>query len=279
MKMFTAAACLVLRPLTNFARQLKLNSLQLQPRSGWAILSLSLSLCLAALTPALCSVPSAAQEVEQSPVIKSVSAVTAQQYQTITIKGSGFGTQAPYTGDSYYIAFWNNKTYQPGWQAGYSGYNDTITLIVNSWTNTKIVLGGFSGAWDESGYDYTLAVGDPIEVQVWNAQSGLGPATIYSTVVVEPTATTVTSSPNPSNLDQAVTFTATVTSAAGSPPDGETVSFMQGTKLLGTGTLSSGSASFTTSTLTKGTHAVTADYAGDANFAASKSKPVKQVVN
>jgi len=27
------------------------------------------------------------------------------------------------------------------------------------------------------------------------------------------------------------------------------------------------------------THAVTADYPGDANFAASKSKPVKQVVN
>jgi len=89
----------------------------------------------------------------------------------------------------------------------------------------------------------------------------------------------LTSAPNPSDLDQAVTFTATVNSSAGAPPDGETVSFMQGKTVLGTGTLSSGSATFITSTLKAGTHAVTADYPGDANFAASKSKPVKQVVN
>ena len=236
--------------------------------------------CLTAMTLALASVPCRAQEApEASPVVKSLSTVTAEQYQTITIKGTGFGTMAPYTGDSYYISFFDLRTSPPGWQAGYTGYNDTITLIVNSWTNTKIVLGGFSGAWGESGYDYTLSVGDPIEAQVWNPQSDLGPSNIYSTVVAEKTTTTLTSAPNPSDLDQAVTFTATVNSSAGAPPDGETVSFMQGKTVLGTGTLSSGSATFITSTLKAGTHAVTADYPGDANFAASKSKPVKQVVN
>ncbi len=236
--------------------------------------------CLSAITLALVSLPCRAQEApEASPVIKSLSTVTAEQYQTITIKGTGFGTHAPYTGDSDYISFFDLRTNPPGWQAGYTGYNDTITLIVNSWTNTKIVLGGFSGAWGESGFDYTLAVGDPIEVQVWNPQTGEGPSNIYSTVSTEPTTSTLTSAPNPSELDQSVTFTATVTSSAGPPPDGETVSFVQGKKLLGTGTLSSGSATFTTSTLTKGTHSVTADYPGDSNFASSKSKPVKQVVN
>ena len=115
------------------------------------------------MTLALASVPCRAQEApEASPVVKSLSTVTAEQYQTITIKGTGFGTMAPYTGDSYYISFFDLRTSPPGWQAGYTGYNDTITLIVNSWTNTKIVLGGFSGAWGESGYDYTLSVGDPI---------------------------------------------------------------------------------------------------------------------
>ncbi|MGA7686071.1 MAG: Ig-like domain-containing protein [Terriglobales bacterium] len=236
---------------------------------------------LAAITLLLCPLPCPAQDVSQagSPTIKSVSLITAQQYQTITIKGSGFGTHAPYTGDSYFISFFDLKTGEPSWQAGYSGYNDTITLIVNSWTNTKIVLGGFSGAWDQAGYDYTLGVGDSVEVQVWNPQTSEGPSNFYSAVSTEPTTTAIASSPNPSNLDQAVTFTATVTSSAGSPPDGETVSFNQGKTVLGTGTLSGGSASFTTSTLKKGNHSVTADYNGDSNFAGSKSKPVKQVVN
>jgi Bacterial Ig-like domain (group 3) len=49
--------------------------------------------------------------------------------------------------------------------------------------------------------------------------------------------------------------------------------------VLGTGTLSGGTATFTTSTLKAGNHTVTADYAGDTNFETSKSKAVKQVVN
>ncbi len=93
------------------------------------------------------------------------------------------------------------------------------------------------------------------------------------------TATTLTSSPNPSTYGQAVTFTAVVSSSAGAPPDGETVSFMKGKMALGTGTLNGGSASFTTSTLHLGTTTVNAVYGGDWNFFSSKSKPVKQVVN
>jgi len=92
------------------------------------------------------------------------------------------------------------------------------------------------------------------------------------------TMTTLTSSPNPSTYGQAVIFTAVVTSSGGAPPDGETVSFMKGKAVLGTGTLSGGSATFTTSTLPVGTTSVTAVYGGDSNFAGSTSKPVKQVV-
>ena len=96
--------------------------------------------------------------------------------------------------------------------------------------------------------------------------------------VVEATTTAVSSSPNPSTYGEAVTFTAVVTSKVGAPPDGETVSFMKGKMVLGTGTLSGGSATFITSTLKVGTTSVTAVYGGDSNFAGSKSKPVKQVV-
>jgi hypothetical protein len=93
------------------------------------------------------------------------------------------------------------------------------------------------------------------------------------------TTTTLTSSPNPSTHGQAVTFTATVTSKLGAPPDGETITFKKGTTVLGTGTLTSGSASFTTSTLPVGTSYIKAVYGGDSNFAGSTSKAVSQVVN
>jgi uncharacterized repeat protein (TIGR03803 family) len=92
------------------------------------------------------------------------------------------------------------------------------------------------------------------------------------------TTTTLTSSPNPSTYGQAVTFAAVVTSSAGAPPDGETVSFMKNKTVLGTGALSGGSASFTTSTLGLDTNSVRAMYGGDWNFLGSKSKWVKQVV-
>lgn len=102
---------------------------------------------------------------------------------------------------------------------------------------------------------------------------------IFKLTLLTTTTTTLTSSPNPSTQGQVVTFTATVTSKSGAPPNGETVSFMQGKMLLGTGTLSSGAATFTTSTLRVGTDSITAVYSGDATFATSTSKPVKQVVN
>ena len=89
------------------------------------------------------------------------------------------------------------------------------------------------------------------------------------------TTTALTSSPNPSTSGDAVTFTAVVTPA---PLDGETVTFEHGTTVLGTGVLSGGSASFTTSTLPVGTTTVKAVYGGDGDFDASTSNTVKQVV-
>jgi len=94
-----------------------------------------------------------------------------------------------------------------------------------------------------------------------------------------PTTTALSSSPNPSTYGEAVAFTAVVTSSAGTPPNGEIVSFLKGTTVLGTGSLTGGSATFTTSTLKVGTNSIKAVYAGDANFSSSTSKADKQVVN
>src|SRR5262249_5807332 len=62
------------------------------------------------------------------------------------------------------------------------------------------------------------------------------------------------STPNPSVAGQPVTLTATVSSIAGAPPDGEMVQFRQGNKLLGTAALSAGVAQLTTSAIQVGSH-------------------------
>jgi uncharacterized delta-60 repeat protein len=80
-------------------------------------------------------------------------------------------------------------------------------------------------------------------------------------------ATTLTSSNNPSILNQSVTFTATVSaSAPGAGMPTGTVTFLDGGSSIGTGTLSSGVATLSTSALTVGNHTITTTYAGDGNF-------------
>jgi poly(3-hydroxybutyrate) depolymerase len=94
------------------------------------------------------------------------------------------------------------------------------------------------------------------------------------------TTTTISSSLNPSIYGQNVTFTAVVSSSLGAPPNGETVTFEQNATVLGTGTLSNGSAKFTISTLkTGGSDSIKAVYAGDSNFSGSTSAFLSQVVD
>jgi YVTN family beta-propeller protein len=89
------------------------------------------------------------------------------------------------------------------------------------------------------------------------------------------------SSANPSALDQAVTFTASVqaVSPAVGMPTG-TVSFSDGATVLASGVAvnSSGQASFSTAALAAGGHSITVSYSGDKNFAPSASTTLTQAV-
>jgi len=91
------------------------------------------------------------------------------------------------------------------------------------------------------------------------------------------TATAVTTAASPSIFGQSVKFTATVTSNAGVPADGEKVTFKNGTAALGTGTMLGGVATFTTSTLAVGAHTINAFYAGDTKFVASSGSTSQTV--
>jgi hypothetical protein len=126
-----------------------------------------------------------------------------------------------------------------------------------------------------------LSMGSHSLTAAYNGDATFDPSTspVVTQRVETATTATLASSLNPSTYGQTVTFTATVNSNIGAPPNGETVTFKQGSTVLGTGTLSGGLASFSTSTLPAGTDSITAVYAGDSTFAGSTSKAVSQVVN
>jgi hypothetical protein len=103
-------------------------------------------------------------------------------------------------------------------------------------------------------------------------------AVLTQTVNQATTTTSLASSLNPSMFGQSVTFTATVTPCYPSSPAG-TVSFYDGTTLLGTASLdATGHASFTISTLAAGNHSITAVYSGDDIFTGSTSDVLTQQV-
>lgn len=99
---------------------------------------------------------------------------------------------------------------------------------------------------------------------------------IVDQVVSQATSSaTLTSSPNPSTLGQAVTFTAKITSSTARPSG--PVTFTAGKIVLGNVELSNGKATLTTTSLDTGSTTITATFAGDSDIQCS-SAAVTQVV-
>ena len=111
--------------------------------------------------------------------------------------------------------------------------------------------------------------------------TGVVPQTILlaGTAVQTATTVTLTTSLNPAFIGTSVTFTAVVApTGAGTPT--KTVSFYDGTTLLSTQTLATGSntATYTTTTLIAGAHSITAVYSGDPNYITSTSTPLVETI-
>ena len=87
---------------------------------------------------------------------------------------------------------------------------------------------------------------------------------------------TLTSSLNPAMAGQSVTFTAQLSAASGTPTG--TIQFLDGANLLSTQTvLSTGSATFTTSSLTVGSHTITANYHPTGSFDPATASLVEEI--
>jgi hypothetical protein len=155
---------------------------------------------------------------------------------------------------------------------GTTPYTYTISAgSLPAGTTLNAATGLVSGTLTTAGnFSYTVKVTDSSPVQQTTTQ------TVSGSITSGITTTSVSSSLNPSQVGQSVTFKATVT-GSGSPTG--TVTFMDGGSAIGTGTLAGGIAAFSTSALTLGSHTITASYAGSAGFSGSTSVALMQVVN
>ena len=152
----------------------------------------------------------------------------------------------------------------------------------NGVKHVRVKLPGMAGTRAQLRWEYTQdSIGICTDVRPGSGPCGVAVDNLVVNSVVSSsvvtTATTVSSSQNPSDSGQAVTFTATVT--AGSPVAAGTITFREGATILAgpTAVDAAGHASFTTSALTAGTHTITADYSGTSQFAASSGSVVQTV--
>jgi large repetitive protein len=108
-----------------------------------------------------------------------------------------------------------------------------------------------------------------------NAVATSAPVTVV--VQLTPTTTSLSSSANPVTLGQSVTFTATA--SGGTPRPTGAIEFLDGITVLGSSTVNAnGTATFAISTLTFGTHSITASYGGDPDHAVSASSALSEKV-
>lgn len=171
----------------------------------------------------------------------------------------------------------------------------TATITAASANNTAGTLGG-TVTFTEGGISLgvgnlgggglatldlsTLSVGSHAIVANYAGDQNHAPSVspIFTQLVVSAISSVqLVSSSNPSIAGHGITLTAVVSSNGGVPTG--TVTFLDGPTSLGTATVNAaGQATLTVTTLTAGTHGLTAAYAGDARDASSTSAVYNQVV-
>jgi Bacterial Ig-like domain (group 3)/FG-GAP-like repeat/FG-GAP repeat len=198
------------------------------------------------------------------------------------LKGSGDGTFTQISGEPALPQPSNFVT-----AADLNG-DGKLDLVFSSAANTiSIFLGNGDGTF-QAGWiqaieyaPYGVAVGDfngdgRLDLAVTNSSDNT--VSILLQTQARPGVTiTLSSGQNPIYANQPVTYTAVVWASPATPTG--SVTFKQGSTVLGTVPLADGQASFTTTFTKAGIFSIVAIYSGDQNYPAKNSKAVKQVVD
>jgi hypothetical protein len=157
-----------------------------------------------------------------------------------------------------------------------AGAGNTILLMVNGQV-ISLVTGASGSA------TYTTATLQPNSYPITASFAGsnnflASSASLTEVINTAPSSTSLTAAPNPGNLNQPVTLTATVSSQL-SPVGSGNVTFYDGSASLGSAALSSGgTASLTTSFTVLGVHNLTAVYIGNVDFLTSTSAAFPETI-
>ena len=144
----------------------------------------------------------------------------------------------------------------------------SLTQLINATTREAV-------AYTSSGQQITFQVADdPIEILVDPSSLGI------SSTPAKPTTVALTQSASANTYGTQVVLTATLSpfSTKQKSTNGETITFFNGTSLLGTGTLSSGVATLNVTSLPVGNNSIIAQYGGDASFMASVGSQTATVI-
>jgi hypothetical protein len=186
----------------------------------------------------------------------------SKQATTTTLATSGQGLTATVTG------------------AGGITPSGSVTLKESGTTlQTAALSGSGMATFSLSG----LATGSHSLVAVYNGDDPNSSTSTSSPISVAVSAVGTTTSLSTSNNNAphfaTITLTATVQATAPGTPTGS-VTFMDGSALLGTAALNNGVATFAAKpgVITPGVHSITAVYAGQGKFAASHSQAITQIV-
>ena len=172
-------------------------------------------------------------------------------YSSVPLVVNGISASAVAAGEYHSVALKSDATIW-AW-----GYNQDGELGNSTVTNSDIPVhvSNITGALAVgAGYSHSLALGTALPTPTLN----------------------LSSSANPSVSGQSVKFTAALTGSGGTPTG--TVTFTDGTTLLGSASLVNGTTSITAPLTTVLTHVITASYAGDVAFSAT-TNTLSQIVN
>jgi hypothetical protein len=192
--------------------------------------------------------------------LTGVTAIAAGAWHNLALKSDGT------------VVAWGSNTY--GQTDVPDGLTGVIAIAAGGMHSLALKSDGTIVGWGDNYFGQATSPTDLTGVTAiaagWSHNLALHPAAIDTT-------TGVFSSANPSTFGGSVTFTATVSAAAGTP--GGSVEFsVDGADLGSPVPLAAGSALISTATLGAGSHSIVATYSGDADFKPSTSPTLTQTV-